>query len=112
MAHASGLRIRPMGGTPGAAAAGRAVIRVIAEEGLIERANRMGAILEQGLRTLAARHSIIGEVRGRGLALGIELVSDRATREPVPVKTTAKVIFRAYQLGAIFFYVGLRGNVL
>ena len=79
---------------------------------MIERANRMGAILENGLRALVSRHPIIGEVRGRGLALGIELVSDRATREPVPVKTTAKVIFRAYQLGAIFFYVGLRGNVL
>jgi 4-aminobutyrate aminotransferase len=39
-------------------------------------------------------------------------VSDRASREPVPVSTTAKVIYRAYQLGAVFFYVGLRGNVL
>ena len=36
----------------------------------------------------------------------------RNSREPVPVTTTAKVIYRAYQLGAVFFYVGLRGNVL
>ncbi len=36
----------------------------------------------------------------------------RSSREPVPVTTTAKVIYRAYQLGAVFFYVGLRGNVL
>ena len=55
---------------------------------------------------------MIGEVRGRGMAIGIELVSDRATREPVPVATTAKVIYRAWQLGAVLFYVGLRGNVL
>jgi 4-aminobutyrate aminotransferase len=49
---------------------------------------------------------------GRGLALGVDLVSDPESREPVPVTTTAKVIYRAYQLGAVFFYVGLRGNVL
>ncbi len=55
---------------------------------------------------------MIGEVRGRGLAVGVDLVSDRASRDPVPVTTTAKVIYRAYQLGAVFFYVGLRGNVL
>jgi 4-aminobutyrate aminotransferase len=40
------------------------------------------------------------------------LVSDRKTREPVPVATTAKVIYRAHALGAAFFYVGMRGNVL
>ena len=112
MDHATAFAIQTTGGNPVVTGAGRAVIRAIADEGLIERANRMGAILERGLRTLASRHSIIGEVRGRGLALGIELVSDRTSREPVPVKTTAKVIYRAYQLGAIFFYVGLRGNVL
>jgi 4-aminobutyrate aminotransferase len=55
---------------------------------------------------------MIGDVRGRGLALGVDLVSDRASRSPVPVTTTAKIIFRAWQLGAVFFYVGLRGNVL
>ena len=51
-------------------------------------------------------------MRGRGLAIGIELVADRATRDPVPVITTAKVIYRAWQLGALFLYVGLKGNVL
>ncbi len=51
-------------------------------------------------------------MRGRGLALGVELVSDRATRAAVPVTTTAKIIYRAYQLGAVFFYVGLHANVL
>ena len=82
------------------------------DEKLIERANRIGAILEQGLLGLMARHEIIGEVRGRGMVLGIDLVRDRQSRQPVPVQTTAKVIYRAYQLGAIFFYVGLGGNVL
>jgi 4-aminobutyrate aminotransferase len=45
------------------------------------------------------------------LAVGVELI-DGNTREPVPVVTTAKIIYRAYQLGAAFVYVGLRGSVL
>jgi 4-aminobutyrate aminotransferase len=68
--------------------------------------------LADGLRALSARQPMIGEVRGRGLAVGVDLVSDRRSRDPKPVTTTAKVIYRAYQLGAVFFYVGLRGNVL
>jgi 4-aminobutyrate aminotransferase len=112
MDHAPAFAIQTMGGNPVVTAAGRAVIKAIADEGLIERARRIGAIFESGLRALMPKHPIIGEVRGRGLALGIDLVQDRASREPAPVKTTAKVIFRAYQLGAVFFYVGLRGNVL
>jgi 4-aminobutyrate aminotransferase len=112
MDHATAFAIQTMGGNPVVTAAARAVIKAISDEGLIERARRIGAIFESGLRGLMANQPMIGEVRGRGLALGIDLVHDRATREPVPVTTTAKVIYRAYQLGAVFFYVGLRGNVL
>jgi 4-aminobutyrate aminotransferase len=112
MDHAPAFALQTTAGNPVAAAAGRAVLRVIAEERLVERAHAIGARLSGALRALSARHPIIGEVRGRGLALGIDLVSDRATRAPVPVSTTAKVIYRAYQLGAVFFYVGLHANVL
>jgi 4-aminobutyrate aminotransferase len=112
MDYRTAFAIQTMGGNTVATAAGRAVIKAIADEGLKERANRIGAILEQGLRGLMAKHEIIGEVRGRGMVLGIDLVKDRHSREPVPVQTTAKVIFRAYQLGLIFFYVGLGSNVL
>jgi len=83
-----------------------------AAEGLVERAANLGRALAGGLRALMPRQPMIGEVRGRGLAIGIELVRDQATREPVPVTTAAKVIYRAWQLGAVLFYVGLRGNVL
>jgi 4-aminobutyrate aminotransferase len=100
------------GGNPVAAAAGRAVLRVIAAENLPERAHRLGDTLAKGLRGLGDRHAMIGNVRGRGLALGMDLVTDRETREPMAAGTTAKVIYRAYQLGAVFFSVGLRGNVL
>jgi 4-aminobutyrate aminotransferase len=112
MDHAPAFALQTTAGNPVAAAAGRAVLKTIADEGLIERAVRVGAVLSGGLRGLSGRHEMIGEVRGRGLAVGVDLVSDRASRQPVPVAITAKVIYRAYQLGAVFFYVGLKGNVL
>jgi 4-aminobutyrate aminotransferase len=112
MDHAPAFALQTTAGNPVATAAGRAVLRAIESEGLIERANQVGAVLSGGLHALGARQPMIGNVRGRGLAIGVELVSDRATREPVAVTMTAKVIYRAYQLGAVFFYVGLRGNVL
>ncbi len=112
MDHAPAFALQTTAGNPVAAAAGRAVLNVIASEGLCRRAQRVGAALASALRSLADRQSMIGDVRGRGLAVGIELVHDRESREPVPVTTTAKVVYRAWQLGAVFFYVGLRGNVL
>jgi 4-aminobutyrate aminotransferase len=112
MDHAPAFAIQTTAGNPVATAAGRAVIKAIADLDLIGRANEVGAILAQGLRALGEKHSIIGEVRGRGLALGVDLVKDRTSREPVPVTTTAKIIYRAYQLGAVLFYVGIHGNVL
>jgi 4-aminobutyrate aminotransferase len=112
MDHAPAFAIQTTGGNPVATAAGRAVLRTIAAENLVESANRIGETLAQGLRALGKKHPMIGDVRGRGLALGVELVGDRESREPVTAATTAKVIYRAYQLGAVFFYVGLRANVL
>jgi 4-aminobutyrate aminotransferase len=112
MDYAPAFALQTTAGNPLAAAAGRAVLDTIAAEGLIERATRVGERLSNGLRALRAHQPLIGEVRGRGLTVGVDLVRDRASRDPVAVTTTAKVIYRAYQLGAVFFYVGLRGNVL
>ncbi|MGH6616107.1 aspartate aminotransferase family protein [Sphingomonas sp.] len=112
MDHAPAFALQTTAGNPVATAAGRAVLRLIDREALPARATHVGGILRTALTALAARHEMIGDVRGRGLAIGIELVTDRAARTPVPVSTTAKVIYRAWQLGALFLYVGLKGNVL
>ena len=112
MDHAPAFALLTTAGNPVCAAAGRAVIEAIETGRLAERSARIGGLLSDGLRALADRHEIIGEVRGRGLAIGVDLVSDRASREPAPATTTAKIIYRCYELGAALTYVGLKANVL
>lgn len=92
-------------------AAGLASIASIEERGLRANARHVGERLATGLRGLAERHPLVGDVRGRGLVLAVELVTDRATRTPA-TRETAKVCFRAAELGLAVFYVGMRSNVL
>jgi 4-aminobutyrate aminotransferase len=75
-AHAS-----TFGGNPVAIAASLATIELL-EEGLIENAATLGAYLLEGLTALKDKHAIIGDVRGKGLMVGIELVKDRVSKEP------------------------------
>jgi adenosylmethionine-8-amino-7-oxononanoate aminotransferase len=72
------------GANPVACAIGSAAIREIVERDLATNARRQGERLVAGLRAIAARHPAIGDVRGRGLLVGTELVRDRATRERFP----------------------------
>jgi taurine--2-oxoglutarate transaminase len=65
-----------------ACAAGCATLEVLEQEGLIDRARRLGEGLGDRLRRLADRHPLVGDVRGKGLFWGVELVKDRTTREP------------------------------
>ncbi len=71
------------GGNPVSAAVGKAVIEVIETEGLLANARDTGAYLEAGLRELMTKHSLIGDVQGRGLFWGLDMVSDRESREPL-----------------------------
>ena len=81
------------GANPTSCAAGRAVLQVIREDKVMDNARQVGAALLERLKDLQSRHSAIGDVRGRGLMLAIEMVKDRATKEPD--KETTAAVFEA-----------------
>lgn len=108
---ASAFAMQTLHGNPVCAAAGLAVLETIEAEALTAAAERKGNLLREGLARLAERHALIGDIRGRGLACGVELVRDRQSRAPARAET-AKLIYRAYQLGLVLYYVGMNGNVL
>lgn len=64
----------------------QSVLRVVEEEGLQENAHQLGVYLVEQLRQLQEKHTCIGDVRGMGLLIGIEFVTDRETREPASAK--------------------------
>ena len=108
---ASSFAMQTLHGNPISAAAGLAVLETLETEGLVAAAERKGRLLRDRLSELATRHALIGDIRGRGLACGMELVRDRVTREPARIET-AKLIYCAYKLGLVLYYVGMNGNVL
>ncbi len=75
------------GGTPVACEVGLAVLDVIEDEGLQRRALDVGEKLKRGLGALGERHELVGDVRGSGLFLGVELVTDRDARTPATAHT-------------------------
>ncbi len=80
------------------AAVGLAVIEVLARERLADRALQAGQRLRSGLLELQQRHECIGDIRGRGLLLGVEIVADRVSRKPAP-ETGAAISRRCFELG-------------
>ena len=112
MDHAGAFALLTTAGNPVVTASGKAVLDTIQRDELVERSARIGKRFSDGLRALSDRHEVVGDVRGRGLAVGVDLVADRHTRAPAPATTTAKIIYRGYELGAAFTYVGLKANVL
>lgn len=99
------------GANPVACAAGRAVLRVIAEDRMIDNARVVGAELHKGLRALQDRFPIIGDVRGTGFMQAIELVRNHETKEPAP-EETAYVFERTRVHGIVVSKSGNFKNVL
>ena len=99
------------GGNPVACAAALAVMDVMRDERLPERAARIGSVVEERMRTWAQDHEIIGDVRALGAMVGMELVRDRKTKEPAD-KETAKVLATAREKGLILLRCGVHHNVV
>ncbi len=99
------------GGNPVACAAGLAVLDVLAEEHLQENALRVGSYLIARLKSLQEKHALIGDLRGSGLFLGIDLVTDRESREPAPNQATY-VVNRLRERGILTGTDGPYHNVI
>jgi 4-aminobutyrate aminotransferase len=93
------------GGNPLAAASAIATLEVIEREGLLERARETGTYIMDALAEIQARHPSIGDVRGRGLMVGIELVKDKGTKERAPDLRSA-LVKRAFELGLLLLPCG------
>jgi 4-aminobutyrate aminotransferase/(S)-3-amino-2-methylpropionate transaminase len=99
------------GGNPVACAAGLAVLDVMRDEKLPERAARIGSIVEERMRTWASEHDLVGDVRVMGAMAGMELVRDRKTKEPADTET-AQILALAREKGLILLRAGPHHNVI
>ncbi len=108
---ASRIHFNTFGGNPVVCAQGMAVLEVIEREKIQENALRVGNHLLEGFGRLQEKHSIIGDVRGKGLMLGIELVKDRQTKEPATAEC-AEALEKSRHYGLLIGKGGLFGNTL
>jgi 4-aminobutyrate aminotransferase-like enzyme len=99
------------GGNPVSCAVASAVLDVMERESLVANARTQGDYVRDGFRRLAERHALIGDVRGAGLWIGVELVRDRATREPA-TEETRRIVNRMKERGILMNSIGEFDNVL
>jgi 4-aminobutyrate aminotransferase / (S)-3-amino-2-methylpropionate transaminase / 5-aminovalerate transaminase len=99
------------GGNPVACAAGLAVMDIMRDEKLPDRAARIGSVVEERMQSWANENELIGHVRGIGAMMGMELVRDRKTKEPAD-KEAAKVLSAAREKGLIALRCGVHHNVI
>jgi 4-aminobutyrate aminotransferase/(S)-3-amino-2-methylpropionate transaminase len=99
------------GGNPVACAAGLAVLDVMRDERLPERAARIGSVVEERMRSWASEHTLVGDVRVMGAMAGMELVRDRKTKTPADTET-AQLLALARERGLILLRAGIHHNVI
>ena len=105
------IHFNTFGGNPISMTQGLATLEVIDRDHIQENARVVGEHLKRRLLELQTRQPLIGDVRGMGLMLGVELVRDRQTKEPANTET-AEVMERSRQRGLLIGKGGLYGNVL
>jgi 4-aminobutyrate aminotransferase-like enzyme len=106
-----GLTISTFGGNPVTSVAAKATIEFIEEEKLLENTETVGNYFRGKLDELQQKYQVIGDVRGKGLMLGVELVKDRQTKDPAPEATT-QLLERTREHGLLIGKGGLYGNVI
>jgi 4-aminobutyrate aminotransferase/(S)-3-amino-2-methylpropionate transaminase len=109
--HVGGLG-GTFGGNPVAAAAAIAVLDKIVSEGLLERSRAVGETIDRRLRAMQDRFGAVGDVRGRGAMRAMELVADRATKEPLDGAVMGALGRAALERGVIVLTAGTYGNVV
>lgn len=107
----SKIHFNTFGGNPVVTAMGKAVLEVIEKEKLQENALKIGAHILAGLNKLKSKYSVIGDIRGKGLMLGIELVKDRNTKEPAKAECAA-VHEACREMGLLVGKGGLWGQTI
>jgi len=105
------IHFNTFGGNPVVCAQGKAVLEVIEREKLQENALKVGNHILAGLEKLQLKHNLIGDVRGRGLMIGVELVQDRQTKAPAKAEC-ARVLELARELGLLIGKGGLWGQTI
>jgi alanine-glyoxylate transaminase/(R)-3-amino-2-methylpropionate-pyruvate transaminase len=105
------VHFNTFGGNPVVSAMGKAVLEVIEKEKLQENSLKLGAYIKAGLEKLKAKYPLIGDVRGKGLMLGVEMVKDRTTKEPAKAECAA-VLEHARELGLLIGKGGLWGQTI
>jgi len=106
------LHFNTYGGNPLSCAVGSAVLDAIDEDGCQEISRDVGTYLLEQLATLRGQFDIVGDVRGKGLMIGVEMVRDQASREPLPVEKVNDVWERCKDMGVLLGKGGLYSNVL